>query len=201
MRRPGDATMRRIRSLVVLAGVLLAAGCTTGDDAVLQGGEFYFVAPGGKTDIFYDDSERTALPPIQGEDLFAEDKTISTADFAGKVVVVNIWGQWCGPCRREAPALQEVYEQTEDSGVQVLGVDVRDPSRAAPQDFMRDRGLTYPSIYDPPGRSLLPLKGYPKNVVPSTIVLDRRGRVAAVFLRELLSSDLVPVVERLAAEK
>lgn len=192
--------MRSIRALVLALAVLLAAGCTTGDDAVLRGGEFFFVAPGGKTDIFYDGTERTELPPIKGEDLFAEGKTISTADFAGKVVVVNIWGQWCGPCRREAPALQKVYEQTKDAGVQVLGIDVRDPSREAPQDFMRDRGLTYPSIYDPPGRSLLPLKGYPKNVVPSTIVLDRQGRVAAVFLRELLATDLVPVVERLAAE-
>ncbi|MGH3517442.1 MAG: TlpA disulfide reductase family protein [Haloechinothrix sp.] len=181
-------------------GLVALTGCTTGDDAVVQGGEFFFVAPGGKTEIFYDLAERKALPAISGEDLFAEDKTISTTDFAGKVVVVNIWGQWCGPCRREAPALQEVYEQTEDAGVQMLGIDVRDPSRQAPQDFMRDRGLTYPSIYDPPGRSLLPLKGYPKNVVPSTIVLDRQHRVAAVFLKELLATDLIPVVARIAAE-
>lgn len=186
---------------LLLAGVLVLAGCSTGDDAVVQGGEFLFVAPGGKTDITYDEADRQELPPIKGEDLFREGKQLSTADFAGKVVVINIWGQWCGPCRREAPAMQEVYDRTKAEGVQVLGVDVRDPSREVPQDFLRDRGLTYPSIYDPPGRSLLPLKGYPKNVVPSTIVLDREHRVAAVFLRELLATDLLPVVRRLAAEK
>lgn len=192
--------MRRAVAAMLL-GVSLVAGCTAGDDAVVQGGEFFFVAPGGKTDIFYDGDQRKELPPITGDDLFAEGATISTADYRGKVVVLNIWGQWCGPCRREAPVMQQVHERMSAKGVQVLGIDVRDPSREVPQDFLRDRGLTYPSIYDPPGRSLLPLKGYPKNVVPSTIVLDRQHRVAAVFLKELLLEDLLPVVERLAAEQ
>ena len=78
---------------------------------------------------------------------------------------------------------------------------MRDENRSAPQDFVRDTGLTYPSIYDPPGRSLLAWKGYPRSVVPSTIVLDKQHRVAAVFLRDLLASDLLPVVDRLTAEK
>ena len=79
-------------------------------------------------------------------------------------------------------------------------MDVRDEVRSAAEDFLRDRGVTYPSIYDPPGRSLSALRGYPRNVVPSTIVLDRQHRVAAVFLRALLASDLQPVVESIAAE-
>lgn len=96
--------------------------------------------------------------------------------------------------------MQTVYQQTSSSGVQVLGIDVRDDSRQAAQDFMRGRSLTYPSIYDPSGRSLLQLSGYPRNIVPSTIVLDKQHRVAAVFLRELLATDLLPVVQRLVAE-
>jgi hypothetical protein len=71
------------------------------------------------------------------------------------------------------PELQKVYDQTKGSGVQLLGIDVRDEVRSAPADFVRDTGITYPSIYDPPGRSLLALNGYPRSVVPSTIVLDR----------------------------
>jgi hypothetical protein len=98
------------------------------------------------------------------------------------------------------PQLQQVYDQTKDSGVQFLGIDVRDEPRTAPQDFLRDRGVGYPSIYDPSGRSLLALKGYPRNVVPSTLVLDRRHRVAAIFLTALIDTDLRPVVQRLAAE-
>ncbi|WP_199431010.1 TlpA disulfide reductase family protein [Qaidamihabitans albus] len=184
----------------LLCAVAVLAGCSSGDDAVSQGSNFSFVSPGGKTDIFYAEAERQSPIELSGDDLFDENKRISTADFSGKVVVVNIWGQWCGPCRVEAPEMQKVYERTRDKGVQVLGIDVRDYDRKPPQDFMRDRGLTYPSIYDPPGRSLLQLKGYPRSVVPSTIILDKQHRVAAIFLRDLLASDIQPVVERLAAE-
>ena len=113
--------------------------------------------------------------------------------------MLNIWGSWCGPCRAETPHLQQVYDQTKDIGAQFLGIDVRD-SRAAAQDFVRDRHVGYPSIYDQSGRSLLALKGYPRNVVPSTLVLDRQHHVAAVFLVALLDTDLLPVVRRLAAE-
>ena len=83
--------------------------------------------------------------------------------------------------------------------MQFLGIDVRD-QRDAAADFVRDRGVVYPSIFDPPGRSLLVLRGYPRNAVPSTIVLDRSHRVAAVFLTAVLASDLQPVVDRVAAE-
>ncbi|RZQ64288.1 TlpA family protein disulfide reductase [Amycolatopsis suaedae] len=184
----------------VFAAVLLVAGCSSGEDAVARGGDFQFVSPGGKTDIFYEGADRQALPEVSGEDLMDPNKRISVSDFAGKVVVINIWGQWCAPCRTEAPELQKVYDQTKAAGVQVLGIDVKDPDRSAPQDFMRDRGLTYPSIYDEPGRSLLGLRGYPRSVVPSTIIVDKQQRVAAIFLRDLLATDLLPVVNRLTAE-
>jgi thiol-disulfide isomerase/thioredoxin len=189
---------RRLAAALVL--VLVLAGCSTGTDAVSQGSSFSFVAPGGKIDISYDVGKRQAAPTLSGEDLMSQGKRVSTADFPGKVVVINIWGQWCGPCRTEAPELEKVYEQAKVSGVQVLGIDVRDDDRQAPQDFVRNRALTYPSIYDPSGRSLLALSGYPRNIVPSTIVLDKQHRVAAVFLRELLATDLLPTVQRLAAE-
>ncbi|SFA99147.1 Thiol-disulfide isomerase or thioredoxin [Amycolatopsis marina] len=194
----GFAGARRAAAALCAAALVLT-GCTSGDDAVSRGSTFEFVSPGGKVDIFYDDPDRQSLE-ISGEDLFNEGQQISTADFAGEVVVINLWGQWCGPCRTEAPEMQKVYEQTKDDGVRVLGIDLRDPDRQAPIDFMRDRNLTYPSIYDPAGRTLLKLSGYPRNFVPSTIVLDRQHRVAAVFLRELLAEDLLPVVQRLAAE-
>jgi thiol-disulfide isomerase/thioredoxin len=192
--------VRRRVPLAALVLVLVLAGCSTGTDAVSQGSSFSFVAPGGKIDISYDVGKRQAAPTLSGEDLMSQGKQVSTADFPGKVIVINIWGQWCGPCRTEAPELEKVYEQAKVSGVQVLGIDVRDDDRQAPQDFVRNRGLTYPSIYDPAGRSLLQLSGYPRNIVPSTIVLDKQHRVAAVFLRELLATDLRPTVQRLAAE-
>ena len=193
-----------MKRLVVLASaaIVALAGCSTGDDAVAQGGTFEFVAPGGKTDIFYDPPENRGRPgKLEGPELMDAAKTISLDDFSGKVVVINVWGQWCGPCRTEITQLQEVYDKTRRVGVEFLGIDVRDNNRDAAKDFIIDRKVTFPSIYDPPMRTMIAFGGrYPATVIPSTVVLDRQHRVAAVFLRELLAEDLQPVVERLAAE-
>ncbi|MGA5461753.1 TlpA disulfide reductase family protein [Mycobacterium sp. NPDC050041] len=193
--------MTRLVVLLVSA-VIVLAGCSTGDDAVAQGGTFEFVAPGGKTDIAYDPPDSRGRPgPLSGPDLLDPDRTISLDDFAGDVVVINVWGQWCGPCRTEIGQLQQVYDATRARGVAFLGIDVRDNNRQAAVDFVTDRRITFPSIYDPPMRTMIAFGGrYPTTVIPSTVVLDRKHRVAAVFLRELLAEDLMPVVERLAAE-
>jgi thiol-disulfide isomerase/thioredoxin len=178
------------------------AGCATGDDAVAQGGTFEFVAPGGQTDIFYDPPDSRSKPgPISGPELTDPNTTIGVDDFAGDVVVINVWGQWCGPCRSEITELQQVYEATKAKGVAFLGIDVRDNNRDAAVDFIVDRKVTFPSIYDPAMRTMIAFGGrYPTTVIPSTVVLDRQHRVAAVFLRELLAKDLQPLVERLAGE-
>jgi thiol-disulfide isomerase/thioredoxin len=193
--------VRRLTALAAALTVVLV-GCSTGDDAVAQGGTFEFVAPGGKTDIFYDPPEHRGHPgDIRGPSLTDPAKTLSLNDFDGQVVVVNIWGQWCGPCRSEITELQQVYDATHRNGVAFLGIDVRDNNRDAARDFVVDRKVAYPSIYDPAMRTMIAFGGkYPTTVIPSTLVLDRQHRVAAVFLRELLAEDLIPIVQRLAAE-
>jgi thiol-disulfide isomerase/thioredoxin len=190
--------MTRARVLLALAvvGLALLTGCSSGSS---DDGGFQFVAPGGQTQISYPEAQRRPLAPIAGDSLLAPGQQISSTQARGQVVVVNIWGSWCGPCRGEAPALEQVAAASAPRGVTFLGVDVRD-DRDAAADFVRSRGITYPSIFDPPGRSLLVLTGYPRNAVPSTIVLDRAHRVAAVFLTAVLASDLQPVVDRVAAE-
>jgi thiol-disulfide isomerase/thioredoxin len=195
--------MRRTRwpgLALAVAGLLTLTACSGGTDAVARGSTFEFVSPGGKTQLFYDppDSRGTA-PDLNGESLQQPGAQVRLSGYEDKVVVINIWGSWCGPCRAETPELEKVFEQTQASGVQFLGIDVRD-DRAAANDFVRDRHVTYPSIYDPSGRTLLALNGYPRSVVPSTIVLDHQHRVAAIFLTALIAGDLLPVVQRLAAE-
>ncbi|GAA2565863.1 TlpA family protein disulfide reductase [Pseudonocardia hydrocarbonoxydans] len=201
------APRRRLRGRVaVVIVVLLVAlsGCsfsTPDGTAPSQVGEFTFVAPGGQTRILYDPAgSRGTVSGLSGESLLEPGTTIGLDDFRGQVVVLNVWGAWCGPCREEMPGLQQIHDQMQPEGVTLLGIDVRDSADAA-RDFMNDRDITYPSIYDNPGRSLLALSGFPRSTVPSTIVLDRRHRVAAVFLTAIRVSELLPVVQSVAAEE
>jgi thiol-disulfide isomerase/thioredoxin len=198
--------MRRALVVVVTALLLtgcaavLLTGCATGTDAVAHGGTFEFVSPGGKTDIFYDPpASRGTVGDLSGDSLTEPGTTVSLGRYAHQVVVFNIWGSWCGPCRSEAADLVRVARAAAAQRVQFIGIDVRD-SRQAGADFARDFGLTYPSIFDPPGRTLFAVGGIPRAVVPLTIVLDRHHRVAAVFLRAMHAPDLQPVVQRVAQE-
>src|SRR3981189_3616132 len=104
---------REVKRLVAMASAAMVAlaGCSTGADAVAQGGTFQFVAPGGKTDIFYDPPESRGRPgKLAGPSLSDVSKTLSLDDFTGQALVINIWGQWCGPCRAETTQLQKVYD-------------------------------------------------------------------------------------------
>lgn len=191
--------MRRALGLAV-AAVLLLTGCSTSQNAVAVGGDFQFVAPGGDTTIRYDPpSERGTVTGMAGESVLSPGTTVGLDDHQGEVVVLNVWATWCTPCREEMPDLQFVQDQTGDQGVTVLGINFRDQADPA-RDFLRDRDLTFDSIFDPAGRTLAQLSGFPRNVVPSTIVLDREHRVAAVYLAQIRVPELIPLVERLAAE-
>lgn len=192
--------MRIVAALLVsLAfGVALTA-CGTGDDAVSQGDTFQFVSPGGQTVITYDQADRKHIADVSGDDL-TSGKLLSLSDpqFADKAVVINVWGSWCGPCRGEAAALEQVYEQYKSQGVNFLGINLRDNQQSA-QDFVDDRHVGYPSIYDFAGASLAALTT-PTSVVPTTIVLDRQHRPAAVFLRAVSADELGAMVGKVIAE-
>ena len=191
----------RLRTVAALlattATALTLTACGQESDAaknaVAVGGTFQFHSPGGQTEIFYDESERAPLPDIAGDSLMEEGEQISLSDFKGEVVILNAWGQWCAPCRSEADDLQRVQEEIAPLGGTVLGINVKDYSREIAQDFVPDNGLTYPSIYDPPFRSAAHLGGVPSSVIPTTIILDREHRPAAVFLKEVTDQELLDV--------
>lgn len=195
--RPGTRLRCAVLALVATLGV---AGCGAAKPAPGDK-QFTFVAPGGQTRILYDPPPtRGEVTGLAGPDLLDPNRTISLADFTGQVVVLNVWGSWCGPCRTEMPELQALHGMLAPQGVTVLGLDVRD-DRDAARDLLASNAITYPNIFDPPGRALQALNGFPRNTVPSTVVLDRRHRVAAVYLRAVLLAELVPVVQRVAAEE
>ncbi|WP_408921561.1 TlpA disulfide reductase family protein [Corynebacterium tuberculostearicum] len=195
---------RAIGAMLAAAAVTLA-GCAQDSDnaqnAVATGGNFEFITPGGEKVINYEESERKPLRTFSGEDVRDRDKTISLEDYDGEIVVLNSWGQWCAPCRAEADDLQEIHTelQKRDLGT-VLGINVRDYNPQVSNDFLKDNGLTYPSIYDPPFKTAAALGGVPTSVVPTTIVLDKQHRPATVFLRSITAQDVMDVVDKLEKE-
>lgn len=192
---------RIITAMLALLTTLTVTACSSGEgaqNAVALGGTFQFHSPGGQTEIFYDEEQRAPLPNFSGPSLMEEGEEINLSDFEGEVVVLNAWGQWCAPCRAEVDDLQIVQETLEPLGGTVLGINVRDYNQTIAQDFILDNGVTYPSIYDPPFRTAASLGGIPTSVVPTTIILDREHRPAAVFLREVDADDILDVALPLA---
>ena len=141
--------------------------------------------------------QRPAAPLIEGTTL--DGAPWSSTSAAGKVIVYNVWGSWCAPCRAEAPALVAASERTADAAV-FVGLNTRDLDQAAPNAFVRAFGVPYVNLYDPDGALLLEFSGQlPASAIPSTLVVDREGRVAARIIGETTEATLVGLVEDLAA--
>lgn len=196
--------MRTVHSLgaLLVATALAVSGCATGTGAVVQGETFEFVSPDGQIEIQYEPDERKPVADLTGPDLLDPDTELHVQeDFAGEVVILNLWGQWCGPCRAEVDDLQRLQEQFEPQGATVFGINLRDPNRQKPVDFIEDNGVTYPSIWDPSNAAVAALHGFPTSVVPTTLLLDKQHRVAAVFLVEITDDKLHDTIERLLSEE
>jgi thiol-disulfide isomerase/thioredoxin len=156
-----------------------------------------FVSGDGSVTIL-DPGQRQLAPEAVGVDL--NDNPLKLSDFAGQIVVLNVWASWCAPCRAEAGALEEVALQFDGKGVQFIGLNTRD-SQAAAQAFTRNFGVTYPSLVDTDGRiQLLFNDSLPPQAIPSTIVIDRQGRVAARALGTVTSATLRAMIEPLLQE-
>jgi peroxiredoxin len=187
--------------LVALACSALLAGCSTGSDQVdvNNGGEFRFVAGTPSGEVIPEDQRGTA-PEFSGTMLETGEKFLSSA-LADQVVVLNFWGSWCAPCRVETPEFQEVYADVKDDGVQFLGLNVKETSEQFAVAFVDRFGIEFPSLYDPRGEVALAFRGYPANAIPSTIVLDTQGRVAAVYTGTVSKKDLRTVIDRVLGEE
>ncbi len=177
-----------------LLGAAALAGCSSG--APVSSGRQGFVSGNGVISTL-PAAERKRPGSVSGETL--DGKPLSLSDYRGHVVVVNVWGSWCGPCRAEAPMLAAAARDLAPKGVRFLGINSRNPERAAPKAFVRRYGVPYPSIYDPDGRTLLAFRGtLPANSIPSTVIIDRHGRVAASVLGEITRTTLYDLVQEAA---
>jgi len=142
-------------------------------------------------------ADRPAVPDLTGT--LIDGQPFSSSAWSGSVIVVNFWGSWCAPCIAEADAVEAVADQTAPLGVHVLGIDVRDTAVEA-SAFDRRHGITYPSIEDPSEQTALSFPDLPPDTIPSTVVIDRRGREAVRILGAVEFTGLLAVVRQVAAE-
>ena len=177
--------LRRLPHALLVLTVLVAGSVLSGCGGLEATGSKGYIAGEGQI---------TQVPvaergdPIEMTGTTLDGKRLSLADYRGQVVVVNVWWSACPPCRTETPALVEAASSKQHPAA-FVGIDIRDPGVAQAQAFARSHGVPYPSVYDPSGKALLAFAGtLSPRTVPSTVVLDRQGRIAAAVIGPLPSA-------------
>lgn len=192
----------RTRRTVVAAALVLAlalTGCTTqtaGDENTRTRSQTGYI--GGQSLTRIPPDQRRPAPIAVGTSLADPARIVSSGDYPGKVVVVNVWGSWCAPCRKEAPELEAV-SRSRRSVAQLIGLDIRDYDRAPATAFVRAFGVTYPQIYDPRGAQLIKFTELPPNGIPSTLIIDPQGRIAVRIVGAITRSTLTQMIDDVAA--
>lgn len=183
------------------AAALVLSGCSSADSTDGGDGKTGFVTAKNSTVSTAAPGHRQDAPDIGGRTL--EGTPARLADYRGKVVVLNVWGSWCSPCRSEADDLQRVWEKYRDQGVQFLGINTRDNQVENAVRFEQEKGVTFPSLYDPAGEQLLK---FPKGTlnpqsIPTTIVVDRDGKLAARAVGGQTDDALESMLQPIVAER
>ncbi|WP_328873071.1 TlpA family protein disulfide reductase [Streptomyces sp. NBC_00287] len=191
------------RAPLTLAGAvvtaLLLSACTSGGKSGGSGDTGFVMGEDGIATVKL--GERDAAPDLSGDTV--DGKQLDVSSYGGKVVVLNVWGSWCAPCRAEAPSFEKVYQDLKPDGVQFVGINTRDPKAASALAFEKEQGVTYPSLYDPTGKLMLRFEKGTLNpqAIPSTLVIDREGNIAARSLAPLSEEKLRKMIAPVLAEK
>src|SRR5450432_3019274 len=179
-------------------GLSVCSACSASSAATSDQQTNYVALNGAGVVTTYPVGHRKAAPQVSGTDL--DGSPLTLASYAGKVVVLNFWASWCPPCRSEAPALEQVATDTHSSGVQFVGVDIRENGASDGTTFVTTHHIDYPSFSDQSSRIALDFRTTGVESPPTTIVIDRQGRIAARGLGEMTYSQLLSVVQKIAAE-
>jgi thiol-disulfide isomerase/thioredoxin len=180
---------------VAVAAVLAVAGCdggAIGADTPVSSGQSFVGHSYEST--FYQPGHRPVAPTVSGTTVTGQH--LSLAAYRGETIVLNFWGSWCAPCRAEAPALGQLARQLHSRGVRFVGVDIRDEPDSA-LAFMQQFNVDYPSISDPSDEIALEFRAtVPPADIPTTLVIDRDGRIADRIFGASSYSELLSVIDQ-----
>ncbi len=186
------AFRRRAAAAAVVAALAPTACSTSGASST---GDKGYIAGDGAVTVFAE-AERDPAPMISG-DAVGEGR-VALADFTGQVTVLNVWGSWCAPCRAEADDLAAAAAALPDTAF--VGLNTRDVESAA-LAFERAQQTPYRSLFDPSGESLLRFYGLVNPAsLPSTVVIDSEGRVAALISGPATKITLVDLVHDIGGD-
>ncbi|MCX5269311.1 TlpA disulfide reductase family protein [Streptomyces sp. NBC_00199] len=197
------AWIRPRRPAVLGAGAVVAAlllsACGSGGTSGGGGGTNFVLGKDGISTA--EKGQRAQVPDLSGATVAG--KRLDIASFKGKIVVLNVWGSWCAPCRAEAPNFEKVSKDLQGKGVQFVGINVADPQVRSALAFEEQYGVTYPSLYDPSSKLILRFRKGTLNpqAIPSTLVVDREGKIAARSLAALSEEKLRKMIAPILAEK
>jgi thiol-disulfide isomerase/thioredoxin len=198
-RLPVPARIAMGAAVAALVG-LGTAGCDGGQIAadVPQSSGQSFVGHSYES-TFYQVGQRPKAPTVSGTTVTGQRLNLDT--YRGRTIVLNFWGSWCDPCRAEAPALGTLARQLQPDGVRFVGVDIRDEPDAA-LAFMQNFNVGYPSLNDPNDEIALEFQStVPPSAIPTTLIIDRSGRIAARIVGASTYAELKDLVAKVAGLK
>ncbi|MBN9618900.1 MAG: TlpA family protein disulfide reductase [Actinobacteria bacterium] len=183
-------TAPRLLCALLAVAVLTLSACSSG-----SGKNFHFksATPIGQ---LYPASDRKPAGSFDGTLLTGQ--KFDLASTRGKVVVLTFWASWCAPCQVETPQFDLLYRQIKSQGVDFVGVNTKDIKSKA-DAFVSSNDISFPSVFDPDGQTELELGDIPQSALPNTILLDKQGNIAAVYLARLSAKDLQGPIDSLLA--
>jgi thiol-disulfide isomerase/thioredoxin len=189
--------MYRLLIIFVLA-VFLSAGCGKKNDSTVTPKD---VKPKDNTTQNQQQTQQTQQNTGKGDAVdfsWTEDgKKTSVSDHKGKVILVNFWATWCGPCRHELPALSEISKELKNKDFKLVGVSVDDNQQVL-DAFMKNAKVSYPVVLGPDGLvgKYMSIMGQSQNVIPQTYLIDKNGKVVEAIIGARSKADFLSIINK-----